>query len=66
MKVYSYYPVPEELTPDEAEHILGAQANLWTEYITTTTHAEYMIFPRLLALAEVVWTPREKKRPRGF
>lgn len=66
LKVYSYYPVPEELTPDEAKHILGAQANLWTEYITTTTHAEYMIFPRLLALAEVVWTPREKKDPGDF
>ena len=66
LKVYSYYPVPGELTSDEAKHILGAQANLWTEYITTTAHAEYMIFPRLLALAEVVWTPREKKDPEDF
>lgn len=66
LKTYSYYPVPEELTPEEAKYILGAQANVWTEYISTTSHAEYMIFPRLLALAEVVWTPKERKDPEDF
>jgi len=59
-KVYSYEPIPAGLKPEEAAHILGAQANLWTEYIATPEHAEYMLFPRLWALAEVVWSPKEK------
>lgn len=66
LKVYSYYPVPEEITQEEAKHVLGAQANLWTEYISTKEHVEYMIFPRLLALSEVVWTPRELKNAEDF
>lgn len=66
LKTYSYNPVPPELTKDEARHILGAQANLWTEYISTPSHAEYMIFPRLLSLAEVVWTPAGKKEEEDF
>ncbi|MDE7374833.1 MAG: beta-N-acetylhexosaminidase [Odoribacter sp.] len=66
LKVYSYHPVPEELTAEEGKHILGAQANVWAEYIPTTSHAEYMIFPRLLSLAEVVWSPREKKDAEDF
>lgn len=66
LKTYSYDPVPDDLTPEEAKYILGAQANVWTEYISTTSHAEYMIFPRLLALAEVVWTPKDKKDPEDF
>ncbi len=56
-EVYAYEPVPGELSPAEARHVLGAQGNLWTEYITTTQHVEYMVLPRLLALAEVVWSP---------
>ena len=58
-KVYDFNPIPEVLTINgsEAEHILGAQANTWTEYITTPEHAEYMIVPRISALAEVVWSP---------
>jgi len=62
-KVYAFEPVPAELKPEEASHILGAQANLWTEYIGTAEHAEYMLFPRLLALAEVVWSPSKKNWP---
>ncbi|MGH7466686.1 MAG: beta-N-acetylhexosaminidase [Longimicrobiales bacterium] len=58
-KVYSYEPQPPELTAAEARHILGAQANVWTEYIKTSDHVEYMVFPRLLALSEVVWSPKE-------
>jgi len=54
-KVYSFNPTPKELSADEAQYILGAQANLWTEYIETPSHVEYMIFPRMLALSEVVW-----------
>ena len=57
--VYSYEPVPAELTSTEARHILGAQANVWTEYMTTEDHVEYMVFPRMLALSEVVWSPSE-------
>jgi hexosaminidase len=55
-KVYSYHPIPEELDEEEAKHILGAQGNLWTEYIPTTDQAEYMAYPRMMALAEVNWT----------
>ena len=54
-KVYSFNPTPDVLTSEEAKYILGAQANLWTEYIETPSHVEYMIFPRMLALSEVLW-----------
>jgi hexosaminidase len=57
-KVYSYEPTPEELTVEEAKHVLGAQANVWTEYIPTEKQVEYMALPRMSALAEVVWTPK--------
>lgn len=60
-KVYSYEPVPEELSTDEAAHILGVQTNLWTEYISNIKKAEYMLLPRLEAEAEVAWTPKNKK-----
>ncbi|MEM6628904.1 MAG: family 20 glycosylhydrolase [Bacteroidota bacterium] len=60
-KVYAYEPTPEELDEKEAQHILGAQANLWTEYIPTGEKAEYMVYPRACALAELVWTPKEGK-----
>ena len=60
-QVYAYEPIPEELTADEQHFILGAQANVWTEYIPSTMQAEYMLFPRICALAEVVWTPKDKK-----
>lgn len=60
-KVYNYEPVPEELSPEEARHILGAQGNLWTEYIPDTRQVEYMAFPRALALAELLWSPLSAK-----
>src|SRR6185503_719818 len=56
-KVYSYNPAPAALDPEEQKHILGAQANLWTEYIADPSQAEYMLFPRLFALAELAWSP---------
>ena len=59
--VYGYDPVPAALTPDEARHILGAQGQVWTEYLPDPKHVEYMAFPRLAALAEGVWTPRDRK-----
>ncbi|MBS1749240.1 MAG: family 20 glycosylhydrolase [Bacteroidetes bacterium] len=65
-KVYSYNPVPGELNSTEAKHILGVQANVWTEYIPTTEHLEYMIFPRLLALAETGWTKTANKNWASF
>lgn len=59
--VYAFEPVPAELTPDQAKHILGAQGNLWSEYIRDFKHTEYMAFPRACALSEVVWSPRETR-----
>ena len=58
-KVYSFEPIPPDIDPDKKHHILGAQANVWTEYIPTPEHAEYMLLPRLCALAEVVWSPEK-------
>lgn len=65
-KVYDFEPVPPDLTPTEAQHILGAQANVWTEYMATPEHVEYMVLPRMLALSEVVWSPRQKRNWDGF
>ena len=65
-KVYSFEPVPGELSKEEEKHILGAQANVWTEYITTPEHVEYMVLPRMSALAEVVWTPAKEKNWDNF
>lgn len=58
-KVYSYHPLPDTLSEEEQKHVLGVQANLWTEYIASDSKMEYMLFPRILALAEVAWTNRE-------
>ncbi|MCL5129166.1 MULTISPECIES: beta-N-acetylhexosaminidase [unclassified Algibacter] len=60
-KVYSYNPLPQELTKEEQKYILGAQANVWSEYITTPKQVEYMVLPRLTALSEVVWSTYETK-----
>lgn len=65
-KVYSLEPVPAELKESERKYILGAQANLWTEYIPTTEKVEYMVLPRMAALAEVQWTEPEKKNYTDF
>jgi hexosaminidase len=55
--VYSFEPVPAELTSSEAARVLGPQGNVWTEYMKTAGHVEYMAYPRALALAEVAWSP---------
>lgn len=60
-KVYGYEPVPVELTPEEARHVLGAQANVWTEYIQTPDYVEYMAYPRVCAMSEVLWSARERR-----
>ena len=57
-QVYRYEPVPDALTPLEARRILGAQGNVWTEYLKTPAAVEYMAYPRAIALAEVTWSPR--------
>ncbi|MEO5584634.1 MAG: family 20 glycosylhydrolase [Flavobacteriales bacterium] len=65
-KVYSYEPIPAELNAEEAKYILGAQGNVWTEYILTPEQVEYMAVPRMLALAEVLWSPKEKRDEADF
>ncbi len=65
-KVYSLNPIPEELTLEESKYVLGAQANLWTEYIPTSQQVEYMVFPRILALSEVVWSKADNRNYVDF
>jgi hexosaminidase len=64
--VYDYDPIPIELTAEQAKYIWGAQGNLWTEYVTNPAKAEYMIFPRLDALSEILWSPKENKNYTDF
>ena len=64
--VYDYDPIPKELTPVEAKYVLGAQANVWTEFIPTVSQLEYMVLPRMLALAETDWTPMSAKNWDSF
>ncbi|MEN9610190.1 MAG: hypothetical protein RLZZ628_1004 [Bacteroidota bacterium] len=65
-KVYGFEPTPSELTPEQAKHILGAQANIWTEYMQTTDYVEYMAYPRACALAEVLWSSKENRSYDNF
>lgn len=65
-KVYSFEPVPETLAAEHAKHIIGVQANLWSEYIPTYSQVEYMELPRMAALCEVQWTNPEKKNYEDF
>jgi hexosaminidase len=65
-RVYSYEPVPSAVASGRTKHILGAQAQLWAEYIKTPKHLEYMAWPRLSALSEVVWSPAERKNYTDF
>ena len=65
-KCYSFEPDLPELTAEEAKHVVGIQANLWTEYISTIGYAEYMTYPRALALAEVSWSPKGTKNYENF
>jgi hexosaminidase len=65
-KVYSFDPLPEELTADEHRYVIGVQANLWTEYVTTAAHLQYMYLPRLAALCEVQWLEQERRDYRHF
>jgi len=65
-KVYSFDPVPKELTEEESKYIIGTQANLWTEYILDSKHVEYMVLPRMAALSEIQWVTPEKKDYEKF
>ncbi len=65
-RVYGYDPIPLTLDSEQARHVLGTQGQLWTEYMPTPEHVEYMAFPRLCALAEVAWTPPERKEWLDF
>lgn len=65
-KVYSYNPTPEELDPELQKYILGAQGNVWTEYMKTTEQVEYMVLPRMSALSEVLWSSQESKDWNDF
>jgi hexosaminidase len=64
--VYSYEPVPKELTAQQATYVLGAQGNVWTEYMSNPSKVEYMLFPRLSALSEVLWSAKENKNWPAF
>jgi hexosaminidase len=65
-KVYSFEPMPAKLDPQYQSHILGAQGNLWTEYVPNFKHAQYMMFPRMCALAEVTWSPQAARNWEDF
>lgn len=65
-KVYSYEPLPKELAAEEVKYVMGAQANLWTEYISNPRKLEYMLFPRLSAMSEVLWSPKASKDWNSF
>lgn len=65
-KVYSYEPIPAALNAQQAKYVLGAQGNVWTEYMKNSSKVEYMIFPRMIALSEVLWSPKEKRNWSDF
>jgi len=64
--VYGFEPIPAELTPDEAKHIIGAQGQIWTEYMKTPGSVEYMLLPRLFALSEIDWSSKEQRNWDSF
>lgn len=64
--VYAYEPTPKELTLEERQYILGAQGNVWTEYMNNSAQVEYMVLPRMSALSEVVWSSKESKNWADF
>lgn len=66
LKVYDFNPIPTDILADKRHHILGGQANLWTEQIETLSHAQYMMLPRLSALSEALWTRSENKDKEYF
>jgi hexosaminidase len=65
-KVYSYNPMPKELTQEEQKYILGVQGNLWAEYLSSPEQMEYMAYPRMFAISEIGWTPEKLKDFEDF
>jgi hexosaminidase len=65
-KTYSFEPIPEELSGEEGKHIIGAQGNVWTEYIHSGKKVEYMAYPKASAIAEINWSPKSKKDFNSF
>ena len=65
-KVYSYEPIPLELNAEEGKYILGAQGNVWTEYMPTWDLVEYNVLPRMTALSEVVWSTKKNRDWKDF
>ena len=65
-RVYSYDPAPDSLGTDVTKWIAGVQGNLWTEHVPTAQHAEYMLWPRMIAIAEIGWTPQEQRQWESF
>jgi len=65
-KVYVYEPIPVQLSETDAKYILGAQANVWSEYLKTPEQVEYMVYPRACAMAEVVWSQKENRNYSDF
>ena len=65
-RVYSYNPMPKALTPEEQKHIIGVQANVWTEYMPTFSQVQYMVLPRIAALCETQWCDQSKKNYEAF
>ena len=65
-KVYSFNPIPGGLLPNQQKHILGGEATLWTEYVTTEAQAMHQLFPRLAAMSEALWTKPKNKNFKDF
>ncbi len=65
-KVYEFDPVVDSMSVEQRKHVLGGQANLWSEFVPNNEHSEYMMFPRLVALSEVLWSPEEELSWKGF
>jgi hexosaminidase len=64
--VYAYEPMPKGIAPDKAAHVLGAQGNAWTEYLVTPAQVRHAIFPRLDAVSEITWSPKDRRDWTGF
>ncbi|MFV0377880.1 MAG: beta-N-acetylhexosaminidase, partial [Mangrovibacterium sp.] len=65
-QVYNYEPIPAELTAEQGKHVLGAQGNVWSEFLPTEKLVEYRVLPRMTALSEVLWSPKEKRDEADF
>jgi hexosaminidase len=65
-RVYEFEPIPAKISASDQHHILGGQANLWTEYIPNFRHVEYMVYPRLFAMSEVDWSPKQARNWDDF